>query len=123
MNQKEMTLRRYNLFNLIKPVSRSGNRVNFVKYWKGTSYEHWRTLSDIAFKLINNNFDVLPEAEFKNGCRADLVAISKNGVGYIIEVLCSETKERYENKLLNYPIEFEMVKVNAKDFDFKTWKL
>jgi hypothetical protein len=125
---KEMFGKRYNLFNLIKHTSRSGNKTNFVKYWKGTSYEHWRVLSDIAFKLINLGFDILPEVEFINGSRADLVAISNNKKGemiqgYIIEVLCSETDKMYDKKLNNYPIQFYMVKVKAKDFDFKTWKL
>lgn len=125
---KEMFGRRYELFSLIKHTSKSGNRTNFVKYWKGTSYEHWRVLSDIAFKLINLGFDVLPEAEFVNGSRCDLVAISKNKKGerihgYIIEVLCSETEKMYDNKLNNYPIQFDMVKVKVNEFDFKTWKL
>jgi hypothetical protein len=114
---------RRKLLNTIKYHSLSGNKINFIKCWKGTSYPHWRVLSDIAWKLINQGYDIMTEVEFKTTGRADLVAINGCGDGYIIEILHTESDSKFNEKLSKYPPIFDIVKVKTKDFDINLWEL
>lgn len=118
-----MKTNRRQLLNTINHYSLSGNKINFVKCWKGTSYEHWRTLSDIAWKLINQGYDIMTEVDFKTTGRADLVAINLCGDGYIIEVLHTENEREFDNKVSKYPSIFHIVKVKTSNFNINTWEL
>jgi hypothetical protein len=111
------------IMSTIKYHSLSGNKINFIKCWKGTSYPHWRVLSDIAWKLINQGYDIMTEVEFNTSGRADLVAINGCGDGFIIEVLHTEDEREFEDKVSKYPPIFDIVKVKTKDFDLNLWDL
>ncbi len=123
MNFREKQFNKYNLRNQLKYSSKSGTRQGCAKCWKGTTHRHWRVLSDIVWKLVNQGYEVYPEAEFVTGGRADIVAISQNGDGYAIEVLDSETDKRFNLKKEYYPCEFELIKVRTKEFDISDWDL
>lgn len=120
---KKAEFKKYRLMQTIKFSSRSGNKIGCSKCWKGVSYNHWRVMSDIVWKLVNYGYTVFTEVEFTNGKRADIVCIIDSGDGVIIEILDSETDEGYDEKLDSYPIEFNMVKVRTKDFDINKWEL
>lgn len=113
-------MNRQNTLNKIKRTSLSGTKVGCAKYWKGTDYCHFRVISDIVWKLSSMGQEVYTEVEFINGGRADILAIDKLGNAVIIEVLHTESEERFENKLSSYP--FPVVKVYTKDFDITKWK-
>ena len=94
--------------------------------FRNNTIRHETVKFQIAHLLLKQGFDIYPECEFKsrNGKkgRADLVVI-KDNLGYIIEVLASESEERYLSKQDYYPEEFTMVKVRVDDFDPETWCL
>ena len=47
----------------------------------------------------------------------------KDEKGYIVEILNSETEKKFNLKKIKYPSEFEIIKVNVKDFDLESFKL
>jgi len=114
MNKKQIYIENKKLKDLIKRES-TNNRRGCAKFWKGVTKEHWRVMCDIVWKLVNQGYEVYTEAEFVSGGRADVVAII-NGSGFIIEVLHTETEERYSAKFNKYPKEFFMIKVKTKGF-------
>lgn len=119
MNKKQKILNRQNTLNNIKRESLNATRIGCAKYWKGTTYKHWRVMSDIVWKLSNEGYEVITEVEFINGGRGDILCIDLNGDGFIIEVLHTESEERYNLKLDKYP--FPVFKVHTKDFDINKW--
>lgn len=121
MNKRDSYLNKRNTLDLIERDSLNGTKVGCVKYWKGTSYEHFRVMSDIVWKLSSQGYDCYTEVIFKNGCRADILAIDLNGNGTVIEVLHSETNKRFNLKLDNYPL--PIVKVRTKGFNLEKWDL
>lgn len=120
-NTKEF--RRYRLIQKLDYKSRTGNKRGCVKIWKGNKYLHERVKFDICYKLINQGYEIYTESEFSNKGRGDIVAISPGGEGYIIEVLYSESEERFLNKKDYYPEEFTLIKVKVNEFDFNSWEL
>ena len=124
MNREQKTRRKNELLQLIQPDCRHGNKDGFVNVVKRNSVEHEMGKTAVTHWLLNNGFSVFSEAVFVNkGGKGDIVAVSDNGVGYIVEILCSESDERYALKEDKYPEEFTMVKVRMKDFDYKTFCL
>jgi len=123
MNKKLKEFRRIRALQSIPRSEKFGNKRNCVKFWKGTSYEHFRVMSDIVWKLANQGYECFTEVTMRNGKRADIIAVSLNGEVYAIEVLKSEPEARYEAKLDSYPIEYTLVRVECKDFDINKWEL
>ena len=80
-------------------------------------------MANIVWKLSSQGYICFTEVEFISGGRADILAISDDGTGYVIEVLHSESKERFEEKLSSYPEELIVTSTKTKDFDVKTWDL
>lgn len=123
MNKKQKEFKKHRILQELRFNSRTGNKKNMVKYWKNTSYEHFRVMSDILFKLCNLGFEIYSEAEFSGGGRCDLYAISPNSESYCIEILHSETEKRFNLKKETYPSESTLIKVKTKGFNKDTWKL
>ena len=122
MNFKQEEFKKNRLLQMIKHNSRFGNKDGYVKVYPNNSLNHEESKLRIAYKLKKQGFYVLSEVEFNNGQRADLVAI-KEGKGWIIEVVSSETKESIDNKLNTYPIEFEIRIINCQDFSLDEFEL
>lgn len=120
MNQRQIQLNKQNTLNKIKRSSLSSTRVGCAKCWKKTSYEHFITIAKIVWKLSSQDYSVFTETEFIDGGRADIFVLDQNGDGTIIEVLHTETEERYNAKLEHYP--FPIIKVQTKDFDINKWE-
>ena len=100
----------------------TSNRRNCVKYWGKTTKEHFLVMCQICFKLAENGYEFFTEAEFKNGGRADIVAINGN-VGQIIEVLHTESEERFMKKKDTYPKEFILRGVRTKNFNIEEFDI
>lgn len=123
MNKREKIIKRNKTLSQIKRSSLSGTKVGYSKCWKGVSKEHYLVMSEIVWILTNNyDFEVFTEVEFINGGRADIFAIDEFGEGYIVEVLNSETDERFNAKLEYYP-NFYIRKVKVSDFDGNNWEI
>lgn len=116
MNKKEKLLNRQKTLNQIKRSSLSGTQVGRAKCWKGVKKGHWLTMCDIVWKLINEyDFEVYTETEFLNKSRADIFYIDLNGNGGVVEVLDTESDERFNIKLSSYP--FPISKVRVKEYN------
>ncbi len=94
----------------------------YVKIYPNNSFEHEKVKFEIAYKLKKQGYKVFTECRISGG-RVDLAVISPKADGYIIEVLKTESKERYEAKLDRYDINWTLVKVYCKDFDINSWDL
>lgn len=124
MNKKAIQFKTYRLLQKIDFKDRTGNKEGYVKIYPNNTETHETIKFQIALKLKKDKFKVYTECSFVDGSgRADLIAIAPNGNGYIIEVLCSETEERYLEKEAKYPKEFDIIKVKAKDFNIDEFKL
>jgi hypothetical protein len=126
LNKKSRILEQLQLLNKIKKSSQYGSKDGFVKVWPNNAYEHEKVKFDIAFKLINEGWHVFSEVRMNGNIRADLVAISKSGVGAIIEIETPKTPKEWEKKLrskLKYPKEFNLIIVNSNTFDIDKLKI
>lgn len=115
INKKEIYLNRKKTLEQIKRSSLSGTQVGRAKCWKGVKKGHWITMCDVVWKLVNDyDFEVFTEVEFLNGSRADIFYLDSNGNGGVVEVLDTESDERFNVKLDKYP--FSITKVRVKDY-------
>jgi hypothetical protein len=90
-------------------------REGFVKVSSNTSLEHLQTVVRVAYMLKKQGFLIYSEVKFKNSKgRCDLLAFSPEGEGHIIEVLHTETKEKFNEKMNKYPIEFNLVGLSSQ---------
>jgi hypothetical protein len=88
--------------------------------------EHEVTKAKVAHYLLKSGFEVWSEANVRGRAgmvRPDLIAIHPGGRAVIVEILCTETEERYSKKQDSYPEEFEMVRVNVEDFDYDSFTI
>jgi hypothetical protein len=96
---------------------------NVIKCWKKTSKEHFLTMCQICYKLLHDyNMTFCTECVFRNNARADIFAFSGQ-LAIIIEVLKSETNERFELKKDYYPNGIPIIKVHTKDFKIDEFKV
>jgi hypothetical protein len=115
MNKKSKIIEESKLINLIDKSSIFG-REGCVKCWKGVTKEHFITMAGVCWKLVNQGYRVFTEVIFKSGGRADIVAISGSD-GFVIEILHSESEEKFSKKEDLYPSEFTIIPIKTKDFD------
>lgn len=122
MNHSQRIYRRNRLLQKIKHTSRSGSREGYIKVWASNSLKHEETKLKIAHKLKKQGFEVWSETEFVTGGKADILAI-KDGKGYIIEILHSETMKQLAKKIEKYPSEFEFMAVRTEGFDLQEFEV
>ena len=115
--------KQFKYYRLIQSINYLDRKEGSVKIYSNNSYLHELVKFQIAYKLKSQGYKVFTECRLSGGGRADIVAISKNSDGYIIEVINSETEARFNKKLNDYPLEFDIIKVNCKDFDINSWDL
>lgn len=89
----------------------SNRKLNCLRWHNNESREHILKKLDICIELKNINHAFITEAIFLNGSRADIVDLTD---GVIYEVMNSETDDKFDEKVNNYPEEFRVVKVNLK---------
>jgi len=124
MNSNMISKALYNLTQHIYYQDRSGNKEGYVKIYPNNTYQHELVKFQICKKLKEDGFKIYTECRFKlNKGRADIVAISNFGVGYIIEVVNTEKEKSINEKRNKYPHEFSLLQVNTKDFNIKEFKL
>jgi len=84
-------------------------KVGWVKLINNISKEHLMKQIEIAYELVNQGHEVVIEAKFNSGIRADVLDIT---TGTIIEILHSETLAEAKEKVKKYPdfLEVEFLK-------------
>ena len=113
----------YNLLQNIYYQDRVGNKEGYIKYYRNNTDEHEDTKWEIVKYLKQGLYDVYTECRFRDTRgRADIVAI-RNGSGYIIEVVNTETEKSIEEKKKKYPQEFKLIVVNSKRFKKEEFKI
>lgn len=103
---RENTRLAYSLLDQSKAI-----KTNSLKIHGQNLKPHELMKFHICYQLASEGKDYITEAIFKNGKRADILV---PGDMKVIEVLASETIADCEKKVKDYPIEFEVIFVNAK---------
>ena len=122
VSKKNLLIEELKLIDTIKKSSTYATREGCVKCWRGVTYDHFITMAAVCWKLANTGFKIFTEVEFKNGGRADIVAISGK-CGYIVEILHTESEARFSAKKSVYPEEFLMIPVRTKNFNIDEFDL
>lgn len=93
---------------LIRTSNRFGSQRNVLRWNNGETQQHVLKKLEICMELKDWKHEFITEAIFKNGTRCDILDLTE---GTIYEILCSETEERFEEKIQKYPKEFKIVKI------------
>jgi len=101
---------------LKQQINHLGRKEGFVKIYPNNSYIHEKTKFDVCYLLKQKGCYVYTECEFISGGRPDIICFNTIGDGYIIEILNSESKKLFSNKLKKYPLDFEIIEIQANDF-------
>ena len=92
--------------------SLSGNKENMVSLNLNEGSDHLSKKIEVCMELINKGYSIWTEVIFvDSGCRGDVVGISKEGNGLIVEIINTESKESLEKKKSKYPSDFEFIEV------------
>ena len=87
---------------------------NLIKISNET-LEHFIVKCQVSKWFWDNGWDTYSEASFKSGGRADIVVVNpKTGDSYAVEILCTETEKRFNEK--DYPL--PIIKVYVKDWNY-----
>lgn len=122
MNKKQKQRNKNYYYNLIDKYSNKYR--NASKCWKGVCLKHYRVMSDIVWKLVNEyDMDVFTEVIFiNNSGRADIFAYNGQ-LAIIVEVLHSESEKKADTKNSYYPKGIPIVKVSTKDFNIEDFEV
>ena len=103
-------------YNLLQHIYYQDRKEGFVKIYPNNSDKHEDTKWSLCKKLKKMGYEVYTECRFKdNKGRADVIAI-KDGFGYIFEITVTEKEKSIANKRDKYPIDFELVVIDARTF-------
>ena len=75
-------------------------KVGWVKLRNNISKEHLMKQIEVAYELVRQGHEVVIEAKFTSGIRADVLDIT---TGKIIEILKTETLAEAKEKITKYP--------------------
>ena len=95
---------------LIRMSNRFGSQRNVLRWSNGETKEHILKKLEICIELKEWGHEFITEAIFKEGARCDVLDLTE---GTVYEILCSETEEKYEEKIQNYPEEFSVIKIRC----------
>jgi len=110
MNKQYLLTKRNDAMREIRHSNKIGSHRNCIRINTNNSIEHEIAKLRICYELIKSGKEVVTEAIFVNGSRADIVVLDTHK---IIEVLYSESEASCLEKARMYPdlFELEMVKV------------
>lgn len=124
MNKLEKLKNRRNVLDLFETNSINGKQ-SYCKIW-GNEKGHCSDYHELTKFLVCKKLKFVYGCEFwteivfkKSKCRADILCIDKSGNGIIIEILDSESEEKFSVKLEKYPLPIH--KVYVKNFDIDKW--
>jgi hypothetical protein len=105
----DVNIRRNNTARLLDKMKTKRNAIWFNP---GNTLEHEMAKARIAYFLLKTGKDIVTEAVFLNGKRADIVVLDDC---QIIEILHSETLEDCLIKMRSYPDEFKKIAYKSSD--------
>lgn len=124
MNNREKLINRQRVLDLFEQSSINGKQ-GYVKLW-GDDNGHCSDSHELAKFLVCKKLrfvygcEIWTEVELKNKIgRVDILCIDKSGNGTILEILDSETKEKFNIKLEKYPLTIH--KIETKNFNIEEW--
>ena len=94
----------------MRASNRVGSHLNCIRLNSGCSDKHNNKIIDICKELLETKTGFYTEAIFNSGHRADIFIPALNE---IIEVLHTESDQRFSEKIKNYPENFTIRKVRA----------
>ena len=97
MNQKERMKRKRWLFGILE--TGSALRTDSVRF-HSDGYKHFMVKSGIGYILRQENHEFMTEAEFPNGCLADVLDLR---TGTVYEVETNASKSDVKSKTRNFP--------------------
>ena len=111
MNKQQLARKR---MEVLQKVRVSNRKVNVLRVSPNNTYDHEKTKFDVFFHCRQQGWDVISEAIFENGKRADILILDTNTV---VEVIKSEKEAACLSKTANYFVEtFIIVDAN---YEFK----
>lgn len=110
MNKQDLMKKRNDAMREVRHSNKIGSHRNCIRINVANSLEHELAKLKICYGLIKEGKEVITEAIFNNGSRADILVLDDFK---IIEVLYSEDEVACLEKSKKYPVlfELEMVKV------------
>lgn len=110
MNKQDLLRKRNDAMREIRHSNKVGSHRNCIRINVANSLEHEVAKLKICYELIKDGKEVITEAIFDNGSRADILVLDDFK---IIEILCSEDEKSCLEKFKRYPELFvlEMVRV------------
>ena len=112
MNKQYLLTKRNDAMREIRHSNKIGSHRNCIRINVNNSIEHEITKLRVCYDLIKSGKEVVTEAIFNNGSRADIVVLDNHK---IIEVLYSESEAACLEKAKKYPDLFELEMVRAKE--------
>lgn len=97
--------------NLVRMSNRIGSQTNTLRWSATETKEHVLKKLEVCMELKEWGHEFLTEAIFKDGARCDVLDLTE---GTIYEILCSETEERFEEKIKNYSEELTIIKIRCE---------
>lgn len=119
MNKKQFDKIR-NLKNNIKFNSLTGCKENLFQYCQNNTEIHEDMKYKVFKELIKRGYTVYVEPELNNGLgRPDLLFITPEGNGGVVEIVHTESDESIKNKASKYPSDFELIiiRTNEKEIE------
>ena len=110
MNKQYLLRKRNDAMREIRHSNKIGSHRNCIRISTANSVEHELTRLKTCYNLLMEGKEIITEAIFNNGSRADIVVLDDHK---IIEILHSEKEEDCLKKSEKYPalFELEMVKI------------
>ena len=114
MNKQYLFKKRNDAMREIRHSNKIGSHRNCIRINTNNSIEHEITKLRVCYDLIKSGKEVVTEAIFVNGSRADIVVLDDYK---IIEVLYSESEAACLEKAKKYPGLFMLEMVRANEVD------
>jgi len=103
MNKQDLMRMRNDAMRTIRNSNKIGSHRNCIRINVANSLEHELAKLKICYGLIKEGKEVITEAIFNNGSRADILVLDDYR---IIEILCSEREIDCKRKSRKYPALF-----------------
>lgn len=109
MNKKQKQMLINQAMQKVRPNSRGRKYINAVCLSGGNTWLHELGKTRECYKLAQAGIDFCTEVIFENGQRADILVLDPENI-HVIEILCSETEERFDAKNYPFPIVAKRIK-------------
>lgn len=110
MNKQDLNRIRNDAMRTIRHSNKVGSHRNCIRINTANSLEHEIAKLKICYDLIKDGKEVITEAIFNNGSRADILILDNNK---IIEILHSEKEMDCKKKSEKYPALFELEMIDT----------